>query len=78
MLLNFMKNITTKIPRECVDFIDAKINSGAFGRRSNFICEAVKKLIAQCEVDEIFQASLDSKTEEVFSGDLDELIKIHI
>lgn len=70
-----MNNITIPVQKEHLDFIDSLIERGDFDNRSQFIRNAIKKLIEEREINEILEASRLAKMGEVFEGDLDELVK---
>jgi Arc/MetJ-type ribon-helix-helix transcriptional regulator len=71
-----MTNITIPLQKEYIDFIDSAVKKGDFDNRSQFIRNAIKKMIEEKEIAEIMEASEQAKRGEVFSGDLDELIKL--
>lgn len=70
-----MNNISIPIQKEYLDFIDAEIEKGDFDSRSQFIRNAIKKMIEEKEIAEIKEASQRAKMGEVFEGDLDKLVK---
>jgi len=72
-----MNNITIPVQKEHLDFIDSLIEKGDFDNRSQFIRNAIKKLIEEREIAEILEASKLAKMGEAFEGDLDELVKKH-
>ena len=70
-----MNNITIPIQKEYLETMDEIIENGDFDNRSQFIRTAIKRMIEENEVQEIIHASEMAKLGEVFSGDLDELVK---
>lgn len=72
-----MTNISIPIQKEYLDFIDSVVDKGEFDSRSQFIRNAIKKMIEEKEINEILEASRMAKMGEVFEGDIDELVKKH-
>lgn len=72
-----MTNITTPLPKDYIESIDNFVKRGDFDNRSQFVRNAVKKMIEEKEVEEILEASKRAKMGEVFEGDLDNLAKKH-
>lgn len=70
-----MTNITIPLQKEYIDFIDETIKTGDYDSRSQFIRNAIKKMIEEKEINEILEASKKAKMGELFEGDLDELSK---
>ncbi len=70
-----MTNITIPLQKEYIDFIDETIKTGDYDNRSQFIRNAIKKMIEEKEINEILEASKKAKMGELFEGDLDELSK---
>jgi len=71
-----MTNITIPLQKDYIDYIDNTVKEGNFDNRSQFIRNAIKKMIEEQEIAEIMQASEEVKRGEVFRGDLDELAKL--
>ena len=72
-----MNNISIPIQKKYLDLIDSIVEKGEFDSRSQFIRNAIKKMIEEQEVNEILEASKMAKLGEVFEGDIDKLIKKH-
>jgi Arc/MetJ-type ribon-helix-helix transcriptional regulator len=70
-----MTNITIPLQKEYIDFIDDTVKEGNFDNRSQFIRNAIKKMIEEQEIAEILEASEQIKRGECFEGDLQELAK---
>ncbi len=72
-----MNNISIPIKKEYLEFIDSVVDKGDFDSRSQFIRNAIKKMIEEKEIEEIHEASKMAKLGEVFEGDIDQLVKKH-
>ena len=70
-----MTNISVPIQKEYLEYIDAEIEKGDFDSRSQFIRNAIKKMIEEKEIAEIHEASKMAKLGEIFEGDIDQLVK---
>jgi Arc/MetJ-type ribon-helix-helix transcriptional regulator len=70
-----MTNITIPLQKEYIDYIDSSIKTGDFDNRSQFIRNAIKKMIEEKEINEILEASRMAKSGGIFEGDIDQLVK---
>lgn len=70
-----MVNITTPIPADMIDYMDRQIGTGEFDNRSQFVRKAIRKMIEEKELTDIFEATNQIKNNEFYTGDLETIIK---
>lgn len=70
-----MINITTPIPQDMIEYIDNQIGVGEFDNRSQFVRKAIRKMIEEKELSDIFEATNQITIDEFYTGDLETIVK---